>query len=157
MVYIYIKNYSTRGKIICFVKGRVKGFLFPLLHIICPVWKSALEYSMDYIYEGKINLFDVTPNKEGKNKVQLAVCDRASECRMGVITQRHQIFKTHIVIAEAMTSDNSNFGASFLCPGRSRWVPLWYFITWKAGAISRGADGIIWHMSCRSLFSKSCA
>lgn len=37
---------------------------------------------MDYIYEGKINLLDVTPNREGKKNVQLAACDLASECRM---------------------------------------------------------------------------
>lgn len=80
---MHIKNYSTTGKIICFVKGRLKGFLFPLLHIICPMWRSAPGYSIDYIYEGKIELLDVSPNKEGKNNIQLAVCDLASECRMG--------------------------------------------------------------------------
>lgn len=38
---------------------------------------------MDYIYEGKVNLLDVTSNTGGKKKVQLAACDLVSECRMG--------------------------------------------------------------------------
>lgn len=44
-------------------------------------WISALEYLMDYIYERKISLSDVIP-KRGK-RVQQAVCDLVSECRMG--------------------------------------------------------------------------